>query len=415
MRLSSTPFGVLFGTLIFLGRATAAAAPEAPVPTLAVTIRLMGANPRMGDPIPMEVTVKNLGAAPFEYTSYPGRFGPLQLQAREVTGRAVTDPNAIDQRGIAETVSLRPVTVPPGGSSTVVVDLNEWALIRAPGNYTVTSTFRGYFVSTHATILADSSAITVAVQPRSEKEMAAHVADLTAKLRAAGDLQVRYELASQLMFTGREEIVPALLESMRVYGGGFAESRAFLFYLPHSAAIRQAIMDDSARHGLTNSTEGLLRHYALPSPKGISVNDSDNNITAAEMRPLIARSLALDNPDCWAAGCNAALRYPDDSLTPLLIAMTETTKVPAVYMVSTPDGPMNYIAQTAIQDLAFNRTDESVQALKKLLQSPDPKIAEVTANGIRTSYLSGNSYNQGHRLLPGDFDPSLQKPEPKKN
>jgi hypothetical protein len=160
--------------------------------------------------------------------------------------------------------------------------------------------------------------------------------------------------------------------------GGFWESEALLFYVPRSDKIKRAIIATAAKRGLANGMQHVLIEYGCKSK---------------ELQPLIERSLAPENLQSWMAGALAAQQYANDAFTPRLIALaTESQNVARVQ---------------AIYALAANRTDESVKALKALLNDPDPKIREHTERAIHISYSSRGIW-QGRPLKPADFDARFQ-------
>jgi hypothetical protein len=109
---------------------------------------------------------------------------------------------------------------------------------------------------------------------------------------------------------------------------------------------------------------------------------------------LIERLLA--STDNALAGVNLARMFPDDILTPKLVALA--TNPQFTYRVN------------AIYALALNRTDDGVQALKTLLHGADQRISELTAEAIRSAYTT-RSNEPGRPLRPDDFDAKFQQPE----
>jgi hypothetical protein len=156
--------------------------------------------------------------------------------------------------------------------------------------------------------------------------------------------------------------------------GGFWECEALRFYVPHSEQIKETIVAIAARRGLADGMQSILSNYGYTNKE--------------DLRPLIERSLAADNPRSWQAGALAAQQYDSDSFTSRLIALATE--------------PNNPARLQAIYALAANRTDESVQALKSLLNDPDPKIREQTEQSIHVAYTSRGIW-QGRPLKPGDF------------
>jgi hypothetical protein len=110
------------------------------------------------------------------------------------------------------------------------------------------------------------------------------------------------------------------------------------------------------------------------------------------------RLLASANkpPGAELSGVILAQMFPDDTLTPKLVALAEDPKAPSRLI--------------AIEALASNRTDDGVRALKTLLNSRDQKISKWTEDAIRSAYTSHGD-GPGRPLRPDDFDPKYQHPE----
>jgi hypothetical protein len=187
-------------------------------------------------------------------------------------------------------------------------------------------------------------------------------------------------LVIKLMYTCSPKIVPTLLNTMyEPASGGFWESEALLFYVPRSDETKQAIIAVAVKRGLANGMQYVLSGYGCKSE---------------ELHPLIERSLAPENPQSWTAGALAAQQYADDAFTPRLIALATE--------------PQNAARVQAIYALAANRTDESVKALKVLLNDSDSKIREATESAIRISYSSRGIW-QGRPPNPEDFDAKFRE------
>jgi hypothetical protein len=117
-----------------------------------------------------------------------------------------------------------------------------------------------------------------------------------------------------------------------------------------------------------------------------------------EMKPIIARALAADNPGEWQAGVWLALRYFDAAFTPRLIAIA---------------GDSNARGDTrsiAMRVLTSNRTDAGVKAIKALLKDPAPEMLRPLFETIANGYSGQGAASTGSPLQAEDFSAEDMRP-----
>jgi len=163
-------------------------------------------------------------------------------------------------------------------------------------------------------------------------------------------------------------------------------------------ALKTLLNDPDPRIG-ASLVEALQAGYSpVKTQPGKHLRPGD--FEAAEVRPLMERLLA--SPANGQEGLNAmegvnlARMFPDDTLTPKLVALAK--KPGFTYRVY------------AICALALNRTDEGVQTLKMLLNDPEQRISDLTEDAIRYAYTARGE-EKGRPLRPDDFDAKFQQPE----
>ena len=120
--------------------------------------------------------------------------------------------------------------------------------------------------------------------------------------------------------------------------------------------------------------------------------------TESEIKPLIDVSLAAENPHAWADGAAAAKLYPDDRFISRLVALAQQdldARFPA--------------RREAIYALALNRTDQSVAALRQLLEDRNVWTQHEAWGAVRSAWHFRH-VTKGRPLLPDDFDPKYRQP-----
>ncbi len=355
----------------------------APAPELSLIILPPADVVHVGDLIPVDFVIQNKGTTEYAYhdRSYDrsGRMEEFALTAVDDQGNAVPDPRRHDGLRMGGGLAGKAVLA-PGQSFTKTIPLNRWALINKPGRYAVTGTYhRGAL----GPVVAEP--ITVTVEPRTEEEMAGHIADLTKQLAAIPVDESPGTVMERLAYTCDARIVLTLLDAAYKWRGNaaFWFDEALRFYLPQSKDVTDALVSAASERGLAPGMSNMLK---------------DRGVLESEIKSLIEVSLSPEHSDCWAEGALGAQRFCDDRFTARLItiAMDPNSKARA----------------QAIYALALNRTDESVDALKKLLteteQADGRSVSRIAADAVQSAYnYRGNS--QGRPLKDEDFGPEFKE------
>ena len=364
---------------------------EAPAPQqhkLSLTIRCLSDGLKVGDVIPIEFHVKNGGDEVYTYMDRnydrSGRMDEYRLDAVDAKGQAVADPRAKRRAGIGGGLATDG-KLAGGEYFTKTIALNRWALVKHPGKYTVTGTYRARSHGPGKIAEIRARPITITIAGRTAKEMGQYIEGLGERLGAAKDSAERQRIIQKLMYTCDARIIPILVDSLQARHT-YWQLEAFRYYLPQDdktrGRLRDEILAKASTLGLPSGTVSLLKELGC-GPKVI--------------RPLIEVSLRPGNSHAWAEGALAAQRHPDNSYTARLMEIASSTK---------SNGWTG-----AIYALAFNRTDESVGFLRKLLNGPDKNLRRVAASAVRAAYVyRGNA--PGRPLKKGDFPAEYQRPKP---
>jgi len=353
---------------------------------LTLTIHCPENDIKQGDEIPIVFTITNKGKSPYSYDDRngdrSGRMSEYELVAKREDGTTVLDPRKRDlctcRIGGGHS---RPERIEPGESFSKTIALNLWALINEPGGYTVTGT---YYPSMHPPAMeqmrADSEPITV--KPRTDKEMADYIRELSDELekskipksgwtyRTLSEMRrAREEVIRRLIYTCEPRIVPILIDLMyenHHKNDAVGAKEGFVCYLPREPKIKEAVLEATKERGLARCMQTVLEAFGC---------------SEGQFKEIITISLASDNLDILGEGVGAAQEHPDDEHTPQLIAIATDPNRPD------PNRPFYAIERRrAIYAIAFNRTDEGVEALKSLLEDPDEDIRRTAEEAIRLSY-----------------------------
>ena len=333
---------------------------------------------KRGDEIPIVFRITNKGDSPFKYIDRDfdrsGRIEEYVLEARGTDRMLVVDPRASYGVGHGGGFCSRG-EIGPGKSFEKTIALNRWALIREAGRYSVIGRYHYPVYDKEASerygspqgrmAVVESDPIEVVVGERSNQEMGRYMARLAEELKTQGESELR-GVAQRLIYTCDARIVPTLIEMM--YSDdrgilGFWAQEGFLCYLPHSAAIKEQLLDAGRRRGLARRMESTLEYLGCSEDA---------------FGEMIEISLKSDNAGVLTAGATAAREYPDDKYMTRLIKLATDGNSPA--------------QSEAISAIACNRTDEGVRVLRSLLKDRDEKTRERTGEAIRRAYRNHPVY-----------------------
>lgn len=349
-------------------------------PALTLSIAAPAGSLDLGDEIPITFVVTNVGRDSYEYNDRnydrSGRMGEFELSATREGGGPAADPRAAAKRGYIGGGLGGFGKLAPGASFAKTIPLNLWALLDAPGRYTIT----GRYVAERNAGVVQAQPIVLVVRERSAEAMGRYVSGLAVALASSKTPENRDRLVQRLAFTRDVRAVPFLLDAMDSGGNqSFWASEAFFYFLPRTPAVTGQVIAHAREHGLAEATVPVLEDLG-----------ADPEI----IRSLIAASLEPARRASWYAAAVAAQRIGDDRFMARLIAIASSEDAGEIRI-------------PAIHAVAMHRTDEGVAALKRWLSDADPKIRGQAADAIRIAYHS-RGLAQGRPLRPDDF-PALAK------
>jgi len=348
-------------------------------PNLSLTIHYADKKLKAGDEIPIVFTITNQGKSSYFYYGQTGYHGndrrrvmeQYKLVAKREDGTTVPDP--LQRYSGGEGYASPPEEqIESGESFSKTIALNQWALINEPGRYTITGTYyTGIFHLRSKHPAVSCAPIEIIVRPRTNKEMAEYIKELSKKLKGikipkTGMTRQAWKeivgTVKRLMYTCDPRIVPTLIDAMYEYNGRFNGLTiwtidAFLYYLPRDTKIKNTILRAAKKDGLAYGMQYVLEE--------LDCNEE-------EFKGIIKKSLTSENPDVQSAGAEASQRHPDDSYTTRLIAIATDANSRARW--------------AAIDALAYNRTDAGVKTLKVLLKNTNQDMRETAAHAIQRSY-----------------------------
>ncbi|MBA7637078.1 hypothetical protein ES703_44712 [subsurface metagenome] len=376
-------FQVLSGILALLALGVDMQASEAEEPNLTLTIHCPEDEIQQGDEIPVVFTISNNGESPYSYDKRngdrSGRMWEYKTIAKREDGTIVPDPRENYKEGLGGGLSQGMGQIEAGESFSKTIALNRWALINEPGRYTVTGTY--YYVIEEPDakkvkgiirmkeVPVDSAPIEIIVKPRSDRQMRRYIKGLLGKLKVSKTRSERKAIIKKLIYTCEPGIVPTLIDLMyenHHKNDAFWAKEGFVCYLPREPKIKEAVLEAAKKRGLARCMQTVLEAFGC---------------SEEEFKEIIEISLASDNPDVLGEAAGAAQEHPHDEHIPALIVIATDPNRPE------PNRPFYAIERhRAIYAIAFNRTDEGVEALKGLLKDPDDDIRRTTEEAIRRAY-----------------------------
>ena len=148
-------------------------AEAADVPVLSLTIRCANTVLKVGDEIPIEFLISNRGTSDYKYNRSRDsgiEMPEFELTATTESGESIHDPR-VASKSIIETGDLfETIVLRPGESTTRILPLNRWALVKEPGRYMITGTFLGFRYGGEPDQPVRSAPISVTVLPRTGRK-----------------------------------------------------------------------------------------------------------------------------------------------------------------------------------------------------------------------------------------------------
>lgn len=350
---------------------------------------------RVGDEIPIVFTITNKGTRDHEFDKRnydrSGRMLEYQLQAQDEDGKIVADPRENVEPGIMGGLSNGMGRISTGRHFSRTIALNRWALINTPGRYTVTGTYNYDIKYVRAktvpgiiqmkTIEVKSKPIEIEIESRSRRQMGKYIKTLQKELKEyqssnkRDNLEKRKEYIAKLAYTCDERIIPSLIELIYLNQHNndvFWAVEGLRCYIPKTTEIKNRLINIIKKRGFVNGMTVLLKAY---------------NCEESILTEIIGKSLESDNPDSIAEAALAAQEYPSDELIHGLIAVAKGQG---------PEGFNGKISgntrDRAIYAIAWNRTDEGVEALRELLKDTKKSISKTTREAIEQAYKRHPKY-----------------------
>jgi len=331
---------------------------------------------KLGDPILINYIVKNEGESTtpnshhwYERIPYLGSKLPIRIPTYYLTLSAVRENGTwctrpwwpahyslslLDREIIELDLGLL-----PGESCSGEVTLNDQAILDKAGRYSISGCVMvERDIGWKWESFVDSATIEIKVEQRSHKEMRTHIDRLVQVLEASVPSEAG-DAVKQLMYTRDSRVVPAMVDFE--YREWLEErdtdvGEALCCYLPLAPEIKNILLQAAKSHGTTDITYEALQRYC----------------TDAELRELITTLFQSTDPNCVASAALLSSDYPDNAHTYRLIELAQDSSSQAQF--------------TAISALAYNRTEEGVEALRELMEGNDEDVVDYTAASIWNAY-----------------------------
>lgn len=388
----SISLSTLFSTILLLSMAAHAPADQNVEHALELTISSVRGELKRGDEIPILFKITNKGQAVHKYEdrSYDrsGRLDEYSLVAHREEGTPVPDPRWGHEIGIMGGLSGGMKPIDPGESFERTVALNLWALLNQPGRYTVVGAYN-YSVPYEAAkkkqasntrrmrlVTVKSQPIQITIAPRSDQDMADHIAELTEELNSIEGREYREDrrranIVAKLTYTCDPRIVSTLVELLYASdprNDSFWAQQGLKYYIPKTGEVRDLLANIAEDRGLKGPMLGILELYGCEQRR---------------LESIIAKSMSSADPDVLRSAVGGSHKYPDDAYTDKLIEMALDV-----------NSPTRDVAITAI---AHNRTDEGVAVLKSIMKEASEAFRR------RLGYTIAHAYRR-HPVRPDRTD-----------
>lgn len=265
-------------------------------------IRSLNSYIKLGDPVPIEFTITNVGEKDYEYTNRnydrSGRMPEYRLEAFHAKGLKLDDPREsikwLYMGGLGAQSNIKPKEY-----YTKVIDLNRWVLIEKSGVYKIVGDYKG----------VKSEFIKIKIEDRSASELEQYIEKLGDELTIGKDKNKREDLLKKLMYTQSTSIISYILDSTYKDENYFWVQEAFFYYLPKNEQVKKLVLNTNKINGIGGGMTAVLHKLGI-----------DESI----MKELIDYSLDLKNKIVISEAVLAAQRYPDEKFLERLINISKS-------------------------------------------------------------------------------------------
>ena len=223
---------------------------------------------KVGDEIPIVFTITNSGNSVYFYhdgvSNYYDRLslmGQYELIVSDENRRVVEGPFASRYSGISGGGGLPRTGVEPGSSLSRTVPLNQWALIKEAGRYTVRGIYHtGIFHAAKKSPSVTSRPIRITLAPRSDEALQVYIDGLSERLDSieipeTGMTKAAWteieSVVRKLGYTCDARVVPVLLDAAYTYPhSGLWVADAVLRYVGPGPETREQVVATAQERGL---------------------------------------------------------------------------------------------------------------------------------------------------------------------
>jgi hypothetical protein len=265
----------------------------------------------VGDTIPVQFIITNIGKGPVKYDDRnydrSGRMSEYALDATNSLGFQIQGPNHFG--GIGGGLSGEG-EIKASESFTKTIDLNQWAIIRKSGTYKII----GRYVWNYIKVFA-SDPIYLTIEDRSESEMSSYIDELKQQLAEIANTDRRNEISKKLAFSGSilalEPLIELTYEHADTSNTSFWAYQGLINYIPIDEQAKLRLFSIVEKKGLGENITDILPFYGMKKEKIVDLINS--SLLSSE--EVIQKEAAM-----------AAQHYKDPKLVLPLLSFVKDSK-----------------------------------------------------------------------------------------
>ena len=350
-----------------------------------VRLTISDAKFKVGQPIPYEIEVSNVGHTPVKYAScWQWRIMPgYSMEVFDKDGKALPSPT--QSRVLSILCGLTELKA--GQLARFRGFLNQWAILDTPGAYRVRALWSPY--GSGASPKAVSAPVAISIEKPTYAERDSILADARRQLKNASTLDEMQDAIWALAYTLDVRAIPDLVSAGQDVNVSQEAENALLRF-SDKGRVQEELLKELGDHGPTEPLAYALSHFKIPADKSLPLLKQwlQSGTTEQRAAALLALSMIPE-------------RYADKSLRELIIAQTSdkdpTVRHHAVLAIGNGgfgdtldivmklanDEPDVRVREQAIVAVGWHKDDRAIPLLKGLAKDSNAAIKRAAVDALK--------------------------------
>lgn len=350
-----------------------------------VVLSVSDAKFKIGQPIPYEIKVTNLGHTTISYMRcWAWRIEPGYLiEISDKSGKALPQP----KQARVTSVIGGDAKIEAGGTAIFKGYLNQWADLSAEGAYTAKTSWSSFMYSTSPK--STSAPVKLVIEKATEAERDKILADARSQLREASTLEEMQDAIWTLAYTLDVRAIPDLVRAGQDINVS-QDAESALLRFSNRTDVEDELLKQLRDHGPSEPLAYALSHLKVPADK-----------TLPQLKLWLQQGSSEQRADALLALSMIPERYADSSLREPILAQIadKDTRVRHHAVLALGDGsfgntldavmgiakndPDIWVREQAIIAVGWHKDDRAIPLLKQLAKDKNAAISRAAIEALR--------------------------------